>query len=384
MMKNIKCRILIPVIAACLLAGCGSSSDSGLHYAIVTGPEGAAGDAAAVSNGITAYCTEHSYTMQTFTAAMDSDDAYAEQFKAAADAGAKYIVAAGSRMEIPVFAAQNAHKKSSFLMVNGEPRKNAESVSNIRGNTECLVPDCKGMGFVAGYVAVKEGYRRIGWLSGRETDSAKEYYEGFLNGVGYGMQEAGVSSDSMSVYTEFCGSDELSPRRLADAKSMYADGCELILTDKERIMEAVAMASSSSGKPCAAVGFEAASSANLQFSVVANWEGAVRALCASFDEMKGFEGGTSLVCGAAQGGIRLAADYSKMPVVTEVDVQTVLAAIANKQAVVSDDGGTENGPQPLGSTVSVTMREPVTGAAPSTGDAVAAEAEASSFVEVLE
>ena len=192
MMKNIKCRILIPVIAACLLAGCGSSSESGLHYAIVTGPEGAAGDAAAVSNGITAYCTEHSYTMQTFSAAMDSDDAYAEQFKAAADAGAKYIVAAGSRMEIPVFAAQNAHKKSSFLMVNGEPRKNAESVSNIRGNTECLVPDRKGMGFVAGYVAVKEGYRRIGWLSGRETDSAKEYYEkAIAKGNGYSCNRLG-------------------------------------------------------------------------------------------------------------------------------------------------------------------------------------------------
>ena len=51
MMKNIKCRILIPVIAAWLLAGCGSSSESGLHYAIVTGPEGAAGDQRPVCGG---------------------------------------------------------------------------------------------------------------------------------------------------------------------------------------------------------------------------------------------------------------------------------------------------------------------------------------------
>ncbi len=355
--------VLFIISAVLLLTACGSQS-SGVRFALVTGPGGTDTDAEiqAVVSGMEGYAAEHAYETKTYTAEIAGAESYAEQFKAAAEAGAKYVIAVGREMEIPVYSAQGAHRKTRFVLVDGEPRKNETAASSIRKNTECVTFDRYSMGFLAGCIAVKEGYRKIAWLSGRETREGAEYYEGFLNGVGYGMKEQQLGRESVTVLTEFAGTDELTPRRAADAKNLYNEGAQLIVTDREKIAKALAKEAPVLQKPYATVGFNALSGSQLiQFSVVANPEGAVRSLLASFDEAKGFAGGTSIVCTAAESGIRLAAEYSRMPVVTEVDTQTVLAAMATGQAIVSNGAGTEENPA-LGQNVYVEQRESVVGA----------------------
>lgn len=381
MMQRGKYPVLLMLLAVALLSGCGSSK-AGHIYALVTGPGGADTDEMTrqAADGIAHYASEHSYEAKSYSAETESSDAYADAFKAAVDAGAKYVIAAGTAMEVPVFSAQNAYKGSRFVLLGGEPRKNDSSASSIRSNTECLLFDRKSMGFLAGYTAVKEGYTSIAWLSGRETEAGAEYYEGFLNGVGYGAVETGTGIDAVTVYTEFSGSDELSPRRMADAKSLYNEGCQLILTDRERIAEAIRMAAESLQKPYATVGFNALSSSpDIQFSAISNPEGTIRTVLTEFDEAKGFEGGTTRSCGAAESAVKLAADYSRMPVVTEVDTQTVLSAMATGRAIVSNDGGNDSY-SPYGNQVHVVTREPVSGAAAVSS---AAQEEAMSFVESL-
>ena len=386
-MLNRKFQVLIFVLAAVILtlSGCGSSAE-GVRFALVTGPGGAASDeeTRTVAEGIAQYAAEHSYDARSYTAETEGSDAYAMAFKAAADGGARYIVSVGRKMEVPVYEAQGKYKKSRFVLIDGEPRKSPDSESVIRNNTECVTFDRKSIGFIAGFTAVKEGYTKIAWLSGKETDAGREYYEGFLNGAGYAMNEAGISPDTITVYAEFAGSDALSPRRLADARSMYNDGCELIITDREKIAEAVKMAAEELQKPFATVGFDAMqTSANIQFSAIPNPEGAMRALLASFDEAKGFEGGTVIRCTALESGVKLAAEYSRMPVVNEVDVQSCFAAMASGRAAVSNEG-TSEGAEAYGHTVRTEAREPVSGGTPVNAGSGEGEPDGTdSFVEVL-
>lgn len=377
-MLNRKLSVLFFVLASCILTGCGSKS-SGVRFALVTGPGGASADmeTSAVAEGIASYASEHAYDAKSYTAETEGSDAYAAAFKAAADAGAKYIISVGQKMEIPVYDAQGTHKDSNFVLIDGEPRKSADAASTIRKNTECVTFDRKSMGFLAGYTAVKEGYTKLAWMTGRETDAGREYYEGFLNGAGYAAVEAQKSPDSITVFTEYAGSDALSPRRMADAKSLYNEGCELIVTDRVKIAEAVAMVAEELGKPYATVGFNGLSASSaIQFSAVANPGGAISALLESFDDAKGFEGGSAIRVTAKESGVTLAADYSRMPVVTEVDVQTVLAAMATGRAAVSEEEKAE-GAEIYGSAITVVQKEPVTAET-----AVAAADEgAESFVE---
>ena len=371
-----KLMILCAVLCAAVLAGCGGKSGGGdVRYGLVTGASGA-GDAAtsAVESGLEGYAADHSYAMKTYAAASDTEEEYAKQFAAAAEDGARYVVAVGEAMEIPVYAAQNANKGTNFLLVGGEPRKSADSGATVGRNTECVAFDRRSMGFLAGYMAIREGYRTVAWLSGIETEESGEYYEGFLNGIGFAASEQQIDPQTLTVYCEYSGNSALSPRRLADAKSFYQNGTELIVTDQEKIAKAVELAAQSLDRPFATVGFDAvAESEHVQFSAVPNWNGVVRYLCESFDDAKGFAGGTTLVCTARESGIRLSAAYERMPAVTEVDTQTILGKMASGEAVVANDGGSsDSGYTALGSTISVTEMEPVT---TPTGDSPAAQTE---------
>ncbi len=351
--------VIAALAAAAALTACGSKS-GGLRYALVCGPGGTAsgGAVAALESGISSYASEKAYPWKTYTASAAGNDAVAAQIKAASGDGAAYVIACGGDMEIPVYSAQSACKDVRFVLVDGEPRKNDNARSSIRSNTECVTCDRKSMGFLAGSTAVREGYTNIVWFSGRRTEAGDEYYEGFLNGVGYAARSLGVSTDSLTLTAEFAGTDELSPLRMEEAEDYYESGAQLIITDQVKIAEAVRMAAENLQKPFATVGFDAMSSSeNIQFSALPNYEGLIRSLLMSFEEHKGFEGGSSLVCGAAQSAVRLAAEYARMPVVTEVDTQTVLAAMATGQAAVSNDE-TSDTVRPLGPELNVTLKEP--------------------------
>ena len=342
-----------------MLTACGSKTGS-VRYALVCGPGTASSSdtEGEIETGIETYASEHAYPWKTYAASSAGTNAIAAQIKAASGDEAAYIICAGEDKETAVYNAQSEYKDNRFVLIEGEPRKNDSARSSIRSNTECVTCDRKSMGFLAGYIAVKEGYTKIAWLSGRKTEAGDEYYEGFLNGVGYGMQELGTSPDSVTVVAAFAGTDELSPRRMEEAKIFYDDGVQLIITDREKIAEAVRKAAVKAQKPYATVGFDALSSSeNIQFSAIPNYQGLIRSLLMSFEEHKGFEGGTSVVCGAEQSAVRLSAEYSRMPVVTEVDTQTVLAAMATGQAVVSDSEAAD-GPKALGGNVKVTVKEP--------------------------
>ena len=77
------------------------------------------------------------------------------------------------------------------LGLNGEP---------VPANVFCAVYSEELPGFFAGYAAVKEGYRHLGFLGGMAVPAVIRYGYGFVQGVNKAAEELGVAGDVTVEY----------------------------------------------------------------------------------------------------------------------------------------------------------------------------------------
>ena len=351
-------RLLLLLAAACAvsLAGCGSGTSApsaegtgaSVRYGLVTGTEGTSGSAenSALSGGIESYAAENASSAGIYTASADTVEALEEQFNNAAADGAVYIVCRGEKMEVPVYEAQNRHHDRQFLLFDGEPRQSGDMEATIRSNTESVRFNKAQMGFLAGYAAVRDGYRNLLFMASENAGDTELYYRGFLSGVDYAVSEQGLVTGSVSVSAEFALTDALTPLRMTDAVTQYDLGTELILTDAVGIARAVEHAAENRGKAVATIGFDdTETSASVVYSVVPDYEGTVRYLLDSFEHSKGFEGGRSLLCGAKEQAIGFSADDSRLRAFSVDGSAGILEALADGTAGSGLPGQDEDGEQ---------------------------------------
>ena len=334
--------LLAAFFCAVLLSGCGSD-EAAIHFGLITAGGEHASSAAAeeILRGIESYSGANGFTSKTYTAASAEPEALDETFKAAAEEKVKYVIACGEEMEIPVYDAQKANRRTKYILFDGEPRKSAENESQIRKNTECVSINKKEMGFLAGYTAAREGYRNIAFIGGTNEGDTAEYFSGIKRGIGYAMNELMITSDQLTLSAEFAGSEELSPRRTADALSLYAEGTEIILTDSYGIARSVDLAARQAGRFFATVGFDPTGTyERALYASVPDYANAIQKLLDESIRDNHFHGGEVYSCGAAEGGIRLSADFTRFTSYTEENASNVLGVMANgAYGTDSDESG---------------------------------------------
>ena len=326
------------LLLTCLLASCGQKEEK-VRYAIITGTDGGAGDESysAIISGIETFCGENGYTFQRYSATEDTEEGYAAQFETAANDGARYMIAYGKDMETAVYNAQNDYGKTHFLFFDGEPRKEAgDEESTIKKNTECLTFGKSDIGFLAGYTALRDGSRGVAFISAENSGDTAAYYEGFRQGVAYAENELMLTSSDLSLYAEFCGSTELSPRRLGDALDFYNGGVDLIITDHKGIAEAADRAASAAEKgEIAVLGFDDAHElSHIKFAAVADREAAAKAYLTEIENNEAFVGGIVRELNAGQYAAKISADFTKFIAFGQDSYRSILNAMAS---VVSQD-----------------------------------------------
>ncbi len=335
--------ILAAFFCAVLLAGCGGSDADAIHFGLITAGGEHASSAAAeeILRGIESYAGANGFTSKTYTAASADAEAIDETFKAASEEKVKYVIACGEEMEIPVYDAQKANRGTRYILFDGEPRKSAENESQIRKNTECISINKREMGFLAGYTAAREGYRNIAFISGANEGDTAEYFSGIKRGIGYAMNELMITSDQLTLSAEFAGSEDLSPRRTADALSLYAEGTEIILTDSFGIARSIDLAARQAGRFFATVGFDPTGSyERALYASVPDYANAIQKLLDESIRDNHFHGGEVYACGAAEGGIRLSTDFTRFTSYTEENASNVLGVMANgAYGTDSDESG---------------------------------------------
>ncbi len=95
------------------------------------------------------------------------------------------------------------------------------------GNTYCAVYKEEIPGYMAGYTAVKLGYRKLGYLGGQAVPPVMRFGYGYLQGINDAANELGVADNVTVEYAyggQFYGSTEIT----AAMDTWYSNGTEVV------------------------------------------------------------------------------------------------------------------------------------------------------------
>lgn len=236
----------------CLCIGCGSLNQSlqedfyhdyqetGGQTALVmdTGSITDEGFNQAAYEGTSSYAQAAGVSYSYYNAASDTDEAYEAAVLTAIQNDAKLVICAGSHFEQAVGKLQNEYNDVAFLLLDGIPKDASGKPAAIAHNVHCITYREDEAGYIAGYMAVLDGYRKLGFIGGKEIPSVLKYGYGYLQGINDAAAFLGVS-DEISV--DYWYADTFSPSQKVEEAALkwYQNGTEVIFTCGGSLYESV-------------------------------------------------------------------------------------------------------------------------------------------------
>ena len=221
---------LAAALAAGTLTGCGTGEVQMEKVTLITGEDGvdAEGVYSEMWNGISQYAAQRGCEASWYQPEAQTAAGIETAIRKAADDGATVVLCTGTQASIAVQEMQREEKQISFLIMEGEPTNAETGEVQYRGNTSGVFLETAEAGFLAGYAAVQEGYRNLGFLAGKETKENIAYGSGFLQGANQAATELELADGSISIRYQLRGNESISPTSQNEINSWYQEGCELI------------------------------------------------------------------------------------------------------------------------------------------------------------
>ena len=113
-----------------------------------------------------------------------------------------------------------------FVLVDATPTLDDDTV--IADNTCSIFFAEEQSGFLAGYAAVKEGYRKLGFFGALAVPAVVRFGYGFVDGAEYAAKELGLEAGSIEMKYTYTGAFGNSPDFQAKAAAWYQSGTECI------------------------------------------------------------------------------------------------------------------------------------------------------------
>ena len=173
-----------------------------------------------------AYCTENSIDFNYFKPASDADaDRVAMIEKAVAD-GYNVIVMPGYAFGPAVKQTVNSYPDVKFFTLDVSAGDLGEDFE-IPSNLYCAIYQEELCGYMAGYAAVKLGYKQLGFLGGMAVPAVVRYGYGFVQGVNAAAVEMKIA-DQVSVKYVYGNAFKADPAITAVMDTWYANGTEVV------------------------------------------------------------------------------------------------------------------------------------------------------------
>jgi basic membrane protein A and related proteins len=176
--------------------------------------------------GIVEFAEENELTYKYYKPTEVSDDAYLAAIDLAVTAGAKVVVTPGFLFEPSVYAAQTKYPDVNFVLIDGVPHPGDYTTFEVAANTRSILFKEQESGFLAGYAAVMEGFRNLGFMGGIAVPAVVKFGVGFVYGAGIAAAELSVTinTEQFEYLGTFAPGDDVK----AKAASWYAAGTEII------------------------------------------------------------------------------------------------------------------------------------------------------------
>jgi basic membrane protein A len=293
--------------------------------------------------GLVKYAEENKIPYKYYQPAEVSDDAYLATIDLAVTGGAKVIVTPGFLFETAVFVAQDRYTEAKFILVDGSPHNADYSQAKVGPNTVGITYAEDQAGFLAGYAAVKDGYRKLGFVGGMAVPAVIRYGYGYVQGADYAAKELGLSPGSVTINYHYTGAFIPSPETQSQAAAWYNDGVEVIFAAAGGAGNSVLAAAQQANKK--AIGVDVDQSTESPSVITSAMKGVTVSVYDSIGAFyKGnFPGGQNLVFEAKNNGVGLPLETSKFSSFTKSDYDNIFALLANGTIPRQLDDPTANG-----------------------------------------
>ena len=266
------------------------------------------------------------------------DDRY-DAMKAAAEGGAKVIVAAGFMQATALTKAAAEFTDVKFVFVDRDSAVTLEDGTALKNGLGICFQE-EQCGYLAGYAVVKEGYTKLGFTGGGGGDNPAccRYGYGFVQGASAAAAEMGVKVEmnySWLYGASFSASTELQTM----ASGWYENGTEAIFACGGNMFQSVAAAAAANDGAVVGVDVDQSSQSDTVItSAMKGLSASVQWACGkvydgSFDEI----GGTFVTLGAKDNAVGLPTATWSLTKWTVDDYNAMLAKMADGSLVVDND-----------------------------------------------
>ena len=257
--------------------------------------------------GVKQYGEEKGISYKYYKPVEKTTDAYLSAMELAIEGGAKIIVAPGFRFTEAMYIAQDTWPDTKFVLLDGVPTQNGESKTNA--NTVGIQYAEEQAGFLAGYAAVVEGFKKLGFMGGVATPAVVRYGYGYIQGAEAAAKELGVTDVEINYY--YTGTFDATPETQTLAATWYQNGTEIIFACGSGVGQSVmAAADASSGKSIGVDIDWAEESETVVTSAMKSLSGTVYQMLDKF-YTDSFPGGENIVMDASNEGVELPMETSR-------------------------------------------------------------------------
>ncbi|MDD3113533.1 MAG: BMP family ABC transporter substrate-binding protein, partial [Candidatus Izemoplasmatales bacterium] len=158
--------------------------------------------------------------------------------------------------ETAIFEVQADYPDVAFLILDGEPNNGDFSndgpnlVYETADNVHCVLYQEEQAGFLAGYAAVQEGFRSLGFIGGMAVPAVIRYGYGYVQGAEKAAVDLGLATGAVTMKYYYVGTFEGSDALETKMDGWYAAGVEVIFSCGGKLYTSVvaAAANTTAGK----------------------------------------------------------------------------------------------------------------------------------------
>ena len=173
--------------------------------------------------GVQDFCSANSLSANYYRPTEDSDAARLEQMDNAVNDGAKSIVVAGYLFGNAIAEAQEKYPDVQFLALDVSASDLGDKAPTA--NTALITYKEEQAGYLAGYAAVYDGYKELGFLGGMAVPAVIRYGYGFVQGADAAAQELGQNIEINYFYGgQFYGDANITSRM----EGWYSNGTQVV------------------------------------------------------------------------------------------------------------------------------------------------------------
>ena len=296
--------------------------------------------------GVVDFAKEYSLSCFFIEPEDTSQETLEAAIQQAVEEGAGIIILAGSLYAKPCLHATVQNPTTLFLGLAFTPKE--MGTAQAPNNVAMLLHRDEQAGFLAGYAAVADGYRELGFLGGMDVPAVVRYGHGFIQGA----DRAAAALGAEDVHVKYCytGTFSADPQVEELAAGWYREGTEVIFSCGGGIYESVlAAAEAEDGLMIGVNADQSDLSPRVITSAVKDIEGSVNgalsAAARNHFQWPGIYEGACKMMGVMEDAVGLSMENSRFRQFSPEMYEVIYAAITNASVSVNNSTDSRFHPQ---------------------------------------